>query len=288
MEDLMPAKRKRPSCILGILLLIAVLALTGCGDKGERPPSPEAVAPRESVQSPPGEVSHITEPKADVEALLSDLQSKIRSLSSYRATFEIVFTEGEATYGTIAFVRPDRLRMEMCMGKDERVKQYLYSDGLTLWQYLPFFKMASKVDLAALREEFPETFAELVGEQANVKGVLEEIDKGTIEYLGTEDLDGEEVYFFQGDVAQEEDAEVARVKAWVSRMDGLQRRVEAYSPDGELIYQQRLKDVTVNIEIPDQEFGFDVPEGIAIIDVTQEQREKLQGGIAEEPIPESP
>ena len=281
----MVAKRKRPRYIWGIALLIALLGLTGCGDKGEGPPSPEVVAPRELVQSPPGGVSQTTEPKADVEALLSDLQSKIRSLSSYRATFEIVFTEGETTYGTIAFVRPDRLRMEMCMGKDERAKQYLYSDGLTLWQYLPYFKMASKVDLAALREEFPETIKELVGEQADIEGVLGKIDKGSIEYLGIEDLDGEEVCVFQGDVTQEEDAEVARVKAWVSRVDGLQRRIEAYSLDGELIYQQRLKDVLVNIEIPDQEFRFAVPEGTAIIDVTQEQREKLQGGIVEETIP---
>jgi outer membrane lipoprotein-sorting protein len=219
-----------------------------------------------------------------LEQVFDEIEGKIEALSSYRATFEMIFSEEETVTGEIAFLRPDKMRMKIILGEDEQTRQELYSDGVTLWQYLPYYKMASKVDLEALKEEFPEEAAALVEGQSDIQGALAEIDKGRIVYHGFEDLDGQSMYVFEGqaDASCEAELEVVRIKVWISKADGLQRRVEYYSNEDELIYQHRLEKVDVNIEIPDETFHFEPPQDVTVLDTTEQSMQLFREMEAEE------
>lgn len=226
-----------------------------------------------------------------LEQVLHEIEARIQDLSSYRATFEMIFLEEETVAGEIVFFRPDKMRMEMIIGDDEQTRQELYSDGKTLWQYLPYYKMASKVDLAMLKEEFPEETAALVERQSDIQGALAEIDKGEIAYFGLEALDGQSMYVFEGqaDASCEMELEVTRIKVWISKADGLQRRVEYYSNEDELIYQHRLENVNVNSEIPDEMFHFEPPQDAVVLDATEQsmqafrEMEEQEAPVVDEP-----
>lgn len=232
--------------------------------------------------------------KAEEDGLskvLNDIQTKLNNLKSYHAKIEMVFLQTERGImelnGEIKFVRPDKLRMEIGVKGEDRTKQYMYSDGLTMWQYMPFFKLASKVDLAGLKKEFPQA-RDLVEGQSKVESPVADVEKENIKYLGIEDLNGEKTYVFEGQLneARKQNMDlpqnVSKVKIWVGVGDGLQRKAEYYDDEGNLVFYQILKDVKVNIDIPASEFAFQQPEGINVIDSTDQARQILRNKQAEE------
>lgn len=223
--------------------------------------------------------------------VLNDIQTKIQNLKSYQAKIEMVFLQTERGImeltGEIKFVRPDKLKMEIGVKGEDRTKQYMYSDGITMWQYMPFFKLASKVDLATLKKEFPQA-KDLVEGQSKVESPVADVQKEDIKYLGIEELNGEKVYVFEGKISEERKQNmdlpynVSKVKIWVGVNDGLQRKAEYYDQEGNLIFYQVLKDVKVNIDIPSDVFTFQEPEGINILDSTDQAREILKKKQQEE------
>jgi len=227
----------------------------------------------------------------EIDAVIKNIQQKIESLDSYQADMEMVFLKSSQgvtkVEGHIEFVKPDKLSMIMGVKDEENTRQYMYSDGMTIWQYMPMFKVVSKVDLAALKKEFPNA-EDLVKNQSKSESSIYDIEKNDIKYTGIETLDNEEVYVFKGkvntDVKQERalPVNIVSVKVWISTKDGLQRKVEYYSENNEVVLYQTMKDVKTNIEIPDSEFQFQVPEGVSILDATPRAREMLKQKMAKD------
>jgi len=114
----------------------------------------------------------------DYQSVIKDIKEKIASLKSYKAKIKMVFLQREGEVmeleGEIEYVKPDKLKMVMGVKGEEKTKQYIYSDGSTMWQYMPFFKLASKVDLAALKAEFPNV-DDLIKGQSNVETTLKDL-----------------------------------------------------------------------------------------------------------------
>lgn len=238
-----------------------------------------------------------TAQEEDYQSVIRDIKGKIDSLKSYKAKIEMVFLQsgGEVMEleGEIEYVKPDKLKMVIGVKGEDKTKQYIYSDGSTLWQYMPFFKLASKVDLAALKAEFPNV-DDLIKGQSNVETTLKDFKEEGIRYLGIEDLEGERTYVFEGEIKEDKKQEmdlpmeVARLKVWISVDDGLQRKAEFYSEGGQLLFYQKLKDVQVNIDIPDDEFKFQKPDDVNVLDSTPQARQLLKEKQEEkEEVPES-
>ncbi len=227
---------------------------------------------------------------AEIDEILSNIEQVKESIVSYKADIEMFFLKTESgpmqIEGQIAFKKPDKLKFVIWVKGEPNSNQGIYSDGTTLWQYMPFFKLASKVDLGLLKEEFPNA-DELVKEHSNIKGAVDDIDRESMIYDGIDEYEGEKVYLFEGKIkskAQEEmDTPVAvdSLKVLISVADGLQRSAEFYSQGKELQFYQRLKNIEVNIEIPDEEFKFDAPEGVNILDSTPQAREMLKQATEE-------
>ena len=225
----------------------------------------------------------------EVEAVIKDIQQKSEALISYQADMEMVFLKTPKgiikVEGYTKLVKPDKLAMVMGVKDDQTTYQSMHSDGAVLWQYIATFKVASKIDIAGLKKEFPNV-DDLVKDQANVKDAVSEIKKGCVKYVGIEILDDEEVYVFEGEIdSVVKDTlamgiDIVSVKIWISTEDGLQRMTEYYTKDGESVAYRKMKEVKINIEIPDSEFQFQVPLGVAIMDVTPRAREMLKQNIA--------
>ncbi len=221
----------------------------------------------------------------EIGVVIKNIQQKVESLNSYQADMEMVFLKSSQgvtnVEGHIEFVKPDKLNMIMGVKDEEKTRQYMYSDGMIIWQYMPMFKVVSKVDLAALKKEFPNA-EDLVKNQSKSENSIYDIEKNNIKYSGIETLDGEEVYVFEGkmnpDVEKGMDmpVDIVSVKVWISTKDGLQRKVEYYGENNEAVLYQKMNNVKTNIEIPDSEFQFQVPEGVAVLDTTPRAREMLK------------
>ncbi|HEO64025.1 MAG TPA: outer membrane lipoprotein carrier protein LolA [Candidatus Omnitrophica bacterium] len=217
-----------------------------------------------------------------IEQIQAEVRENLEKINSYYSQIEIMFFqaggENMQITGEIFFAKPDKIKMTMGVKGSESTNQYMYSDGDTLWQYMPFFKLASKVDLKALKEEFPNA-EELVKNQSQIDNILMNI--GNPEFEGIEDLDGESVYVIKGDVPKNVESElelgesIEKTKIFISKKDGLHRKVEYYSSTNQLLYMQGLKSLKINIEIPDSTFEFQLPEGINVLDSTPQARELL-------------
>jgi len=221
----------------------------------------------------------------DINAIIKNIQQKVESLNSYQADMEMVFLKSSQgvmkVEGHIEFVKPDKLNMVMGVKDEEKTRQYMYSDGMTIWQYMPMFKVVSKVDLAALKKEFPNA-EELVKNQSKSGNSVYDIEKNNIKYDGIKTLDGEDVYVFEGKMKPDAEkgldmpVDIASVKVWISVKDGLQRKVEYYDKNNEAVLYQKMTGVKTNVEIPDSKFQFQVPEGVSVLDTTPRAREMLK------------
>jgi len=205
-----------------------------------------------------------------LDQVLSDIRSKVEKIESYKADMEMVFKGSDAAStikGDLSYVKPDKIKMVMGVEGREGASQLMYSDGNEIWQYMPLFNMASKVDLLALKEEF-EDAEELLGGQSNMDDVTANMDD--VELRGLEELDGERVYVIEGyikdkdELALEGMGDIERAKVFIS------------SKDGQLLFYQVFKNIEINVDIPDDTFKFTVPEGVNILDTTPQAREMLR------------
>jgi outer membrane lipoprotein-sorting protein len=217
-----------------------------------------------------------------LDQVLSDIRSKVEKIESYKADMEMVFKGSDAAStikGDLSYVKPDKIKMVMGVEGREGASQLMYSDGNEIWQYMPLFNMASKVDLLALKEEF-EDAEELLGGQSNMDDVTANMDD--VELRGLEELDGERVYVIEGyikdkdELALEGMGDIERAKVFISSKDGMQRKAEYYNKDGQLLFYQVFKNIEINVDIPDDTFKFTVPEGVNILDTTPQAREMLR------------
>ncbi|MDP8253179.1 MAG: hypothetical protein P9X27_02140 [Candidatus Kaelpia aquatica] len=214
--------------------------------------------------------------------VLEDIKGKVENIDSYRADIEMVFksSEAESTIsGDISYVKPDKMRVIMGVKGREDARQSIYSDGEEIWQYMPLFKIASKVDLSILKEEFQNT-EDLIKNQNNMQDVTSNMIEP--EFLGIEDLGQERVYVIKGlikeggDPALDGIGKIETVKAFISLEDGMQRKMEYYDASGKLLFYQSFYNVEINVNISDETFKFKVPEGVNILDTTPQAREMLR------------
>ncbi len=217
-----------------------------------------------------------------LDEVLEDIRFKIEKVSSYKADIEMVFknSETESTIrGDINYIKPDKLKVVMGVEGREDTRQSICSDGEEMWQYMPLFRIASKVSLTALKEEFKNT-EELVNNQSNMQDVTSNMVEP--KFLGIEDLGGERVYLIEGLIKEGDDpaldgiGKVESAKAFISSENGMQRRMEYYDINGDLIFYQEFNNIEINIDIPDETFKFIIPEGVNILDTTPQAREMLK------------
>jgi outer membrane lipoprotein-sorting protein len=221
----------------------------------------------------------------NVNEILGKINSEAKSLNSYKADFSIAFVQknGEITEmgGEISYVKPDKMKMKLGMKGMPNTNQLMVSDGNTMWQYMPFMKIVSKVDLASLKKEFGQKL-DFIKRQSKIENTLTGLKQETLQFVGIEKKDGVDCYVLEGVITDKKRNEldiplkVTKAKVWIGKDDGLQRRTEFYDKSGDMLFYQELKNVKTNISIPDNDFKFQPPEGVNILDSTPQAREMLK------------
>lgn len=212
----------------------------------------------------------VADEKAEVMERITKLAEEVRSFRAKMTTAMM----GSTFCGEVMAKRPRMYKLVMDMGMG---KQITIFDGRVQWMYQPQMKMAIKLDLGKLEEA---GVGELQEEKAgkDITKPFAGMERGSIKYLGKENLDGRKVYVFEGKPKPSAKGGFARMrgmsppermKVWIGVEDGLLYKQVFYNEKGAEMMSMEFGEVQVNIPIRDEEFSFTPPEGVQVVDMTE-------------------
>ena len=208
------------------------------------------------------------------EELIAKLEAQAKTINSYSADLTMnmeVMGQKMVSTGKLLFKKPQKSRMDMTtkMGGME-ISQSTVSDGKTTWTYQPQMNIVQKIDMEKILSE---TGNDLTKQNnGNLSDSLEGMIPGSISYIKTEKVNGEQTYVFEGKpkVSQMNNMpfSLEKMKLWLSVKDGMPRKVVIFDKDGKEIMTQEYSNIKINIDIPDSQFEFNPPEGVQVTDMT--------------------
>jgi outer membrane lipoprotein-sorting protein len=212
-------------------------------------------------------------PSDNSEALVRTLRERARKINGFTAELS-VRAGGASQSGTLLFLAPDHVRMEMKVaGLGD---QTIVSDGRMLWTITPQARVATKVDLVAVQKSWGRT---LPNQAMAIRDVFEVIKPGTVQYLKEERVRGEMTRLFEGipEVGMELGRGAAlpsRVRVWVGE-DGLLRRQKLMKAD-QILMDTTFRITDKNPHIRSGMFKFEPPSDYQVQDLTQSTLQSLR------------
>jgi outer membrane lipoprotein-sorting protein len=173
------------------------------------------------------------------------------------------------------WVHDGKMRMEMTMPPGN-MKQIIVSDGALTYTYMPAMNMVQKMDMKKIREALGADAAKKIGGPVagNDADPFQGLDKSSITYVGSEELNGEKVDVIEGAVAADKDAMKdmpmmpEKARYWVATSDGMPRKMVFFGKDGQEMLSQEFSNVTVDPKMDESLFVFKAPEGAQVMDMT--------------------
>lgn len=96
--------------------------------------------------------------------------------------------------------------------------------------------------------------------------------------LGVEEVDGRSAYVLETRPKAEESvlSELAsRTKVWVDRETWMVLKFSMYDNEGNLSVDVEIRDLKVNVGIPDSEFKFEIPDGTEVVTMDLDEQFKI-------------
>src|SRR2546428_3334410 len=211
-----------------------------------------------------------TDNSAAVVRTLRERASKINGFSAELS----VRAGGTSQSGTLLFLAPDHLRMEMKVAV--LGDQTIVSDGRILWTVTPQARIATKVDLVTVQKSWGRP---LPNQAMAIRDVFEVIKPGTARFLHEERVRGEMTRLFEGvpEVGMDLGRGAAlpnRVQVWVGE-DGLLRRQKLMKGD-QILMDATFRITDKNPHIRSGLFKFDPPSDYQVQDLTQSTLQSLR------------
>lgn len=213
----------------------------------------------------------LAQDKADpTKEMLEQIAKLNEAVKGFRATMEVHDKRGaEEQVGTskLTVSREFGWKVEDTSTTGGHI---VVNDFKTSYEYDPQAKKAYKMtaDLPELIEGFRKPAAEL-----NSLAIL---DPKSIKLLGQETFEGEPVYHVEGTTTTQllmgGKPVTRKIEAWVSRRDGMSRKTVEYTEFtvGTTVY----RDLEVNPELKAEDFVFQAPKGVEVIDLNAEMRKQ--------------
>jgi outer membrane lipoprotein-sorting protein len=222
------------------------------------------------TKEPEGEESEEASSEA-VEAVIKEIGEKREAAQSYRSRV----TQKMQMMGTMMNIETEewssgkKSRREMTNSMMPTGKTIAVGDEQVLWTYMPSMKMVQKMDMQRVKEAKEEMEK---AESEEEPGSFHGMERETIQYLGRDVLEGEEVHVFKGESAkipQElKRLQLKRVEIWIGVEDGLVRKKLGYNSEDKEVMTEIRTDVEINPSLPDSLFIFTPPEGVQVMDIT--------------------
>ena len=233
--------------------------------------------------------------QAKTKQIIEELTQKANKVKSFTVDVNMqtsVMGEKVETKGTMAAKEPGKMRMSTTTEMMGGMKQEVYKSGDIVWSYMPLMNMATKINVAKVREAFPEQKG---FEESDLTKTLQDIPENALTLDKKEKVDGNEVYVFQ--VAPEEfqpdmvspqkkfPMMPERIEMLIYADTGLPYEIRMYGKNNQLFMQQKYTNYKLNVSLPDSEFQFTPPEGAQVMDMTEatiNMMKRMQEGETQE------
>lgn len=215
------------------------------------------------------------EAPADLPPEAQQAVQKAAQWDSYKASFNLEAKEEDGrTFllnGTLQFQKPSKRRLEIQEGDNKESRQLLVSDGNVEWQYYPQGAMVYRVNQPPEPPGPHRPFSEAKPE--------------TLRFVERTQEEGEELLRFEGEpkpsTVEGAPVTVTKIALAVSEKDGLLREMALLDDKGQPLLTHRYRHIEVNVKIPEDQFAFTPPEGVAVMELPPAQeavQERLGGG----------
>jgi len=220
-----------------------------------------------------------------VDAIIKEIGEKREAVQSYRSrvTQKMQMMGATMTMETEEWSSGKKSRREMTNSMMPTGKTIAIGNEQVLWTYMPTMKMVQKMDMQRVKEAKESMKKDEPESESNS---FHSMDKETIQYLGRELWEGEEVYLFKGESAKIPEAlkqlQMERVEIWIGVEDGLVRKKLGYDGQDKEVMTEIRTDIQVNPSLPDSLFIFTPPEGVQVMDITDsaiDMAKKMQGAV---------
>ncbi|MCX7020470.1 MAG: hypothetical protein WCK47_00110 [bacterium] len=210
-------------------------------------------------------VSYVNAAETDALKALDEINQLVAKVNSFSAQLEFQEkqkNEDAAASSSIVISKELGWKMEDSTPGREHI---VYNDFKVSYDYFPKAKRVIKTtaDTPMAREAFRKP--------ADAFNILPALDTATLKFKGTEKLEGETVYMFEGTTTTKfipaGEPVVRNIKAWVSTVDGLPRKI--VEDAGESVGTTVYHDVKTNIALKPSDFQFSPPRDVEVIDVNK-------------------
>lgn len=197
----------------------------------------------------------------DLPAEAQQALEKATQWDSYKASFNLEAKEEDGRLfllsGTLQFEKPGKRRLEIYEGEDKANAQLLISDGSVEWQYYPQGGMVYRINQPPEPPGPHRPFSEAKPE--------------TLKFVEKVEQEGETLLRFEAEpqpsTVEGAPATVSKVELVVSAKDGLLREMALVDDKGQPLLTHRYKEFELNAKIPEDQFTFKPPEGVAVVDL---------------------
>lgn len=219
---------------------------------------------------------------ADAETIMREIGEKRKAVESYsaRLTRQMQMMGATMTTQTTEWYRGKKSRQETTTSMPTG-KTIIVNDEQTMWTYMPAMNMVQKMDLQRMKEARESEDQKGEEEKGDEKpGSFHGMGREGVRYLGRETLEEVDVHVFEGDATKApqgfERFQFERIKIWIGAADGLVRKMLAYNGEGKEVIAETRTDVEIDPTLPDSLFVFTPPEGVQVMDMTQNTIDMVQ------------
>ena len=208
---------------------------------------------------------HVFAQDQETNTIMERIEKIAEATGSYHAEVTTVINEKGKTSvikGQFKFKWPN-LRWEEARYPTRRGFRLglIISDGQIQWNYSPSRKYAFKYDLKALDED------------ARQKGwtSADYFEKGSLQYVGREHLEQEEMYVFEGTssalLERNSPDPPGKTRMYLSVKNGIIRKIVKYDHKGQITLSKTFSNIRKDPSITAKDFEFTPPEGTRIFNV---------------------
>lgn len=211
-------------------------------------------------------VSGCAEKDLSADEIATQVMEKENSIEDYSYIMDVTYYYGEKTTTTefkTMFKKPNLIKnIAIESGKENGT--LLVSDGEFTWTYAPDTNTVIKTKIPEAQKLGKSDYAQFIS------GLLNDTN---VTLLGIEEVDNRSTFLLE--TTPKKTAEdyqlVSRTKIWVDKETWMPLKYEIYDSNKNLTIKIEIRDLKVNIGIPDSEFIFDIPEGAKIKTVDLEE-----------------
>lgn len=207
--------------------------------------------------------------RLDLEAVLDKMDEASLEFETIRA--EVTYTrtiflldEEDVAEGTLKYKKPRKLRLEFNPPKEELD----ISDGKFFWVYKPKERQVEKYQLAE-GETTELNFFEF-GYEGSVQKAKENYFIEMISDTTAEESKGDRKGIYILKLTPKPSAtqmpQYNEIRLWIDDGIWLPVRMELYESEGEVINRIELWEININEPLDDEDFQFEVPEGVEVIE----------------------